>query len=134
MPPQRTADWMEQAHEDLSAARDMFSTHHYAWCCFLCHQAAEKALKAVLEHLRNPTSGHNLLKLLSVIQEILEVPDDVRRACTVLNRYYIPTRYPNAFPSGAPVRMFDERDAEEAIRYAEAVVFFAERATGATDS
>jgi len=125
---------MEQAREDLSAARDMFSTGHYAWCCFLCHQAAEKALKAVLEHLRSPMPGHNLLRLLSAISEALGVPEDVRRACTVLNRYYIPTRYPNAFPSGVPARMFDEQDAEEAIRYAEAVVGFAERATGITGS
>ncbi len=129
MVPQRTADWMEQAREDLSAAKDMLSTGHYAWCCFLCHQAAEKALKALLEHLRSPTPGHNLLRLLSVISSFIDVPGNVRRACTVLNRYYIPTRYPNAFPSGAPVHMFDRSDAEEAIRYAEEVIGFAERTT-----
>jgi len=100
---------MEQAWEDLRAAEDLLSTGHYAWCCFLCQQAAEKALKAVLEHLRTPAPGHNLLKLLSQIAELETVSETVQRACTVLNRYYIPTRYPSAFPNGAPVHMFDER-------------------------
>lgn len=78
----------------------------------------------------NPTIGHNLLALLSEISKHIEVPDEVRRASTILNRYYISTRSPNAFPSGAPIHMFDEKDAEEAIDYAEEILEFAEKATG----
>ncbi|HDJ26251.1 MAG TPA: HEPN domain-containing protein [Candidatus Bathyarchaeota archaeon] len=110
---------MEQAWEDLRAARDLLSTGHFAWCCFLCQQAAEKALKAVLEHLRRREPGHNLLRLLAAISNALGIPEEVRRACTVLNRYYIPAGYPSAFPSGAPVHMFDEQDARGALRYAD---------------
>ena len=130
MSPQRTRDWLEQARADLRAARDLLKAGHHAWCCFACQQAAEKALKAVLEHLRTPRPGHNLLELLAHISGQLQVPESVRRACVVLNRYYISTRYPNAFPSGAPVQMFDEQDAREALSHAQEVLAFAERATG----
>ncbi len=125
----RTADWLEQARGELKAAKDLYATANYAWCCFACQQAAEKALKAILEHLGTPTIGHNLLALLSEISKHIEVPNGVRRASTILNRYYISTRYPNAFPSGAPIHMFDEKDAEEAISYAEEILEFAEKAT-----
>jgi len=126
----RTADWLEQAKGELKAAKDLYATLNYAWCCFTCQQAAEKALKAILEHLGSPTIGHNLLALLNEVSKLTEVPDRVRRACTILNRYYIPTRYPNAFPSGAPIHMFDKRDAEEALSYAEEVLKFAREVTG----
>jgi HEPN domain-containing protein len=40
------------------------------------------------------------------------------------NRYYIPTRYPNGFPAGAPMDFYDKDTAEEAIEYAEAILAF----------
>lgn len=123
---------MEQAKGELKAAKDLYSTSNYAWCCFTCQQAAEKALKAVLEHLGRPTPGHNLIALAEEISKHLEVPKEVRDACRILNRYYIPTRYPNAFPSGAPIHMFNEDDALEALKLAEAVLNYARQATGIT--
>jgi HEPN domain-containing protein len=121
---------MEQADGELKAARDLYRTSNYAWCCFASQQAAEKALKAVLEHFGTPTGGHNLLVLISEIAGFIQTPADVERACRVLNRYYIITRYPNAFPSGAPIHMFGEEDAVEAMRHAEEVMEFARRVTG----
>lgn len=128
----RTVDWMEQAKGEFKAARDLYATSNYAWCCFTCQQAAEKALKAILEHLRTPTYGHNLLALVSEISKYIDVPKEVKDACRILNRYYIPTRYPNAFPSGAPIHMFNEEDAEEALKHLEKVIEYARRVTGIT--
>ncbi|MEM1545304.1 MAG: HEPN domain-containing protein [Candidatus Methanomethylicia archaeon] len=115
----RTVDWMEQAKGEFKAARDLFVTANYAWCCFTCHQAAEKALKAILEHFGSPTIGRNLLVLLAEVSKFVSISKNIENACRILNRYYIPTRYPNAFPSGAPVHMFNEDDAREALQYAE---------------
>ena len=126
----RTADWIEQAKGEFKAAKDLYSTNNYAWCCFTCYQASEKALKAILEHFRTPTIGHNLIVLVSEIAKFVDVPKAVRDACRILNRYYIPTRYPNAFPSGAPVHMFNEDDAREALKLAEVVLNFAKEVTG----
>ncbi len=44
-----------------------------------------------------------------------------------LDIYYIPSRYPNAYPSGAPVDKFDEEMAEEAVRFAAEINAFARK-------
>ena len=120
---------MEQAKGEIKAAKDLLNTSNYAWCCFTCQQAAEKALKAMLEYFGSPTIGHNLVALISEVSKFNHVPSEIESACRKLNRYYIPTRYPNAFPSGAPISMFDESDAKEAVKLAEKVIEFAERIT-----
>lgn len=128
----RVRDWMVQAEADLKAAEDLCRTGNYSWSCFVCHQAAEKALKAILEHLGTPTYGHNLIALASEVSSRHSIPKPVLDACRILNRYYIPTRYPNVFPSGAPVEMFNVEDAEEAIGLARGVVNHARKVTGFT--
>lgn len=123
---QRARDWLKEAQAELSAARDLYKGGHWSWCCFTCHQAAEKALKAICEHFRIPQFGHNLNFLLQAVESYVNVSDQLRRACAHLNRYYIPTRYPNAFDRGAPVDQFFEEDAREALKEAEEVVDFAQ--------
>jgi len=123
---------MRQAEEDLRAAETLYSGGNYAWCCFACQQVAEKSLKSILEYLGRPSRGHNLVRLLKEIEKHVSVPDSVRRACFVLNRYYVATRYPNAFSSGAPVEMFDSKDAEEALNYAREVLNYAKSILGYT--
>jgi HEPN domain-containing protein len=43
----RSLDWRHQAQADL--AQDQLSADgcHHEWACFVCHYAAEKALKAL---------------------------------------------------------------------------------------
>jgi HEPN domain-containing protein len=126
----RTRDWLDQAEGDLKAAADLRDTGNYAWSCFASQQSAEKSLKAILESLAIPSIGHNLLLLVSMISEKIEVPDSIKSACKRLNRFYIPTRYPNAFPGGAPVYMYDREDAFQALKDAEEVFNFARKVTG----
>lgn len=126
----RSPDWLAQARGELSAARHLFSGGHWAWCCFTCHQSAEKALKAILERFREPRLGHNLNDLCLGAERHVAVPHSVRQACARLNRLYIPTWYPDAFPSGTPVAQFFEDDACAAITDAEEVLHFVESALG----
>ena len=93
-------------------------------------QAAEKALKAVCERVRVARSGRNLNLLVRASAGQVAVPEDVRTACARLNRYYIPTRYPDAFDEGAPADQFFAADAQQAVRDAEEVVRFAVRLIG----
>jgi HEPN domain-containing protein len=44
-----------------------------------------------------------------------------------LDKLYIPTRYPNGLPSGAPADLFTPAEAAEAIRHAEVVLEFCRR-------
>lgn len=127
---QRSLDWLREAEGELQAAQDLYKHGHWSWCCFTCQQAAEKALKAIGEHFRQHLIGHNLNLLVQTLQNFIAVPESVRLACARLNRYYIPTRYPNAFDRGAPVDQFFEPDAREALEDARTVVDFARSVVG----
>ncbi|WP_259727911.1 MULTISPECIES: HEPN domain-containing protein [unclassified Synechococcus] len=43
----RSADWLHQALADLELATVGAEAGHHEWACFACHQAVEKALKAL---------------------------------------------------------------------------------------
>jgi len=120
----RSDDWLGQGRAELAAARDLFAAGHWAWCCFTSQQAAEKALKGALEHFRAGRPGHNLNELRQALEVHATVPTPIQEACARLNRHYIPTRYPDAFPSGMPVAQFFEPDAREALADAEEVIRF----------
>jgi HEPN domain-containing protein len=67
---QRVKDWLKEAEAELNAAEDLFKTKHWAWCCFTCHQSAEKSLKAICEYFRTPQFGHNLNILLQTVKNL----------------------------------------------------------------
>ncbi|RKY57110.1 MAG: hypothetical protein DRP94_09690 [Candidatus Latescibacterota bacterium] len=127
---QRAQDWLREAEAELDAAQSLLDGKHWSWCCFTCQQAAEKALKAVCEFLRIPQFGHNLNMLVQAIAAQRAVSDSIRTACARLNRYYIPTRYPNAFDRGAPADQFLEEDAHQALEDTREVVKFAQGIVG----
>lgn len=82
----RAKDWLREAEAELKAAGDLCRTENWSWCCFTAQQAAEKALKAVLEAKRSRKGGHNLNVLLEEVERFVEVPPGVREACRRLNR------------------------------------------------
>jgi len=41
-----------------------------------------------------------------------------------LDKYYIPTRYPNSFESGCPYEYFTRREAEDAVIYSRRIIEF----------
>ncbi len=122
----RDQDWLKEARGELAAAADLFRGGHWSWCCFTSQQAAEKALKAICHHFRDPQPGHNLNVLLQSVEQHVSTPQPVREACANLNRYYIGTRDPDAFSQGAPVEQFFEKDARTALAEAGEVMGFAE--------
>jgi HEPN domain-containing protein len=100
----------------------------YNWACFKAHQAAERALKALLWGVGVPRTGHSLTHLLNYIaQELgLRAPDDVRESCLVLDKHYVPTRYPNAWAEGTPEDYYFEGEAWSAIARARRVMEWVE--------
>jgi HEPN domain-containing protein len=82
-------------------------------------------LKAVCEHFRAPQFGHNLNLLLQAVETFVSVTESLHMTCARLNRYYILTRYPDAFDRGAPADQFFASDACQAIADAEEVIGFA---------
>ncbi|MBC7095449.1 HEPN domain-containing protein [Thermococcus sp.] len=50
--------------------------------------------------------------------------DDVFRAARILDRHYIPPRYPDAYVEGSPYEFYGVEDAEEAINAANTIINF----------
>ena len=90
----------------------MVAAGHFEWACFLSQQAAEKAVKARHEHEGAEAWGNTVAGLLA---ELPGAPARVLDAAKALDRHYIPTRYPNAHPEGAPGDLYRRRDAEAAL-------------------
>ncbi|MEK7385094.1 MAG: HEPN domain-containing protein, partial [candidate division NC10 bacterium] len=63
-----------------------------------------------------PVVGHSTFYLAKQCQEYDERFKKVLRAGKRLDALYIPTRYPNGLVEGVPYEVFDEEDAEEALK------------------
>lgn len=123
----RAKDWMNQAQRDLLHARRAQEVGHFDWACFAAHQAAEKAVKALYQSAGGDARGHSVWGLLDQLPAPLRPPADLAEAGRRLDRHFIPTRYPNAFPGGAPFERYTAADGEEAIRDAQRIVAFCAR-------
>jgi HEPN domain-containing protein len=120
--PNRAGDWFSQAERDLDHARASQRDGRHEWACFASHQAAEKALKALHLHHGQEAWGHVVARLLRE----LPVPYDkqLEDKAKVLDSFYVPTRYPNSHPEGAPYEHYGQLQSDEAIRYAGEIVEF----------
>lgn len=97
---------------------------HFEWACFLAQQAGEKAAKALHEAEGTEAWGHAVAGLLGGLED---VPTEVMEAARSLDKHYIPTRYPNTHPQGAPGDLYSARDAEAALADATMVLDHARR-------
>jgi HEPN domain-containing protein len=121
----RYIDWFRQAEADLRHARNSLDIGDYEWSCFAAHQAAEKALKAVFLKSGKDAWGHTVTVLIGNLPEGIEPPsENIINAARILDKYYIPTRYPNGFDSGAPTDFYTTEEARNAIEQAEGILEF----------
>lgn len=119
--------WMLSARKTLESATRDARAGDYNWACFKAHQAAEKALKALLWGLGEPAIGHSLTVLVEhLVQLGLPVSDRARELAARLSKFYTPTRYPDVWESGIPEDYYTESEAEEAIRWADEIINWAE--------
>jgi len=124
--PKRHADWLRQAKRDLEQARHAMAGGFHEWACFSAQQAAEKAVKALYQHLGADAWGHSVSALLSGLPKTAKAPPDLIDFGKSLDRHYIPPRYPNSFPQGIPGDYYTPREAEEALNHAQAILSFCE--------
>jgi len=116
--------WLKTAEEDLGAARGLLTIKKYSHACFIAQQCAEKAMKALWYALGDDPWGHSIRKLIE------EIPDKAARqklmanleAGNILDRYYIPTRYPNGLPDLTPGEVYLKKDADLCIRHARSIL------------
>lgn len=121
---ERSKDWIRQAERDLAVAEDLLGAEDFEWSCFVAQQAAEKGIKAVLQRLNASAWGHSVFELMRIISNKVEVNEELLNCARSLDRYYLPTRYPNGFESGSPYEYFTRRDAEDAIVCSRRIIKF----------
>ena len=126
MSPRSDSDrWMSQAQHDLAAAEHAASGDFHALACFLCQQSAEKAVAGYLfargaEHIW----GHALADLCEDAMQLDKSFDVIKSVAMLLDKYYLPTRYPTGLPGGVPHDVYDGIDSGRALEIAGDVLEF----------
>jgi HEPN domain-containing protein len=118
-------EWFKKATADIDFAKiGLKETQHYGQVCFLCQQAAEKYLKGLLEANRiKPPRIHSVATLATKCIKINRGFKNLVPKCKILDRYYIPTRYPVAVGL-----VFKKEDAQEALSIAYELIDLVENA------
>ncbi len=108
--------WFLQAQADLQDAAFNLRGAKFNLVCFLAQQVAEKFLKSYLYFIgiENPW-GHSVAELCALACRFDKGFASIRKAGALLDKYYIPTRYPNGLPGGIPKDAFDKEDAQKAM-------------------
>ena len=116
--------WFNEAENTFKSAVVDKENGFYNWCCFKCHQATEFALKALLYGLGLTPFGHSLTKLTNDLKNQKIDINLILTSCKKLDLHYIPSRSPNAHPTGSPFEYHDDNIAEEALTNAKKIMNF----------
>ena len=127
--PCRWKDWLVQAERDLEQAAASRRDGRHEWACFAAHQAAEKAVKALHLARGQEAWGHVVARLLAELP--VGVPQHLVERAHVLDTYYVPARYPNGHPEGAPFEHYGPLQSGQGIDFAGDVLSFVREALAA---
>ena len=119
---ERSKDWFAQAERDLEQAKSSQKEGRHEWACFAAQQSAEKAAKALHMFLKQEAWGHVIARLLHELP--ITVSEDLMDKAKVLDGFYIPTRYANGHPEGAPFEHYGKIQSKDAINYAGEILKF----------
>ncbi|MFH7835458.1 MAG: HEPN domain-containing protein [Candidatus Aenigmatarchaeota archaeon] len=116
--------WLKQAEHNLKVAENNLKAEFYSDACFMAEQTAQIALKSFIIYCKNRLirehSVQELAKISAQYDKDFEKFIDYGK---ILDRYYIPTRYPDALPGHAvPYTLYTEKDAQEALSFAREIV------------
>ena len=96
--------------------------------CFIAQQSGEKALKACLYATgKRRVIGHSLFEMANELVENEKSFQEIMNETRKLDRFYIPTRYPNGLPGGSPFQIYTERDLTEAFEDLKKVIDFTDK-------
>jgi HEPN domain-containing protein len=118
--------WFQTAESDLETARVLHDNRRYAHACFHAQQAAEKAVKSIWYLRAGDPWGHSVQRLIDDLRHfdagLFENVRDLLPVGSKLDKYYIPTRYPNGLPDLVPDLAYFEDDASTAIALSEKLI------------
>lgn len=117
-PPDGLNRWLAFAHDDLRMARLARDEGLFNQVCFHAQQAVEKMLKGMIAaDAQVPPKTHKIADLLPLVANAPIAA--FKQELILLDRHYIPTRYPEQLPGMLPEGMPDEEDAHQALQTAE---------------
>jgi HEPN domain-containing protein len=120
-----TNNWFEFAEDDLKMAEAALKGKIYNQTCFHSQQGVEKMLKGFLRtHGKSIPKTHFLDDLLNLCIEIDNSFSGLKEKCLKLDKYYIPTRYPDALPGTLPEGLPEKKDAQEALSFLREITDF----------
>lgn len=119
--------WFSQARHNLKSSKSDAEDGDYDWACFKAQQAAEISIKALIVSLGKIVRGHSVFDLLKALEDFgIVVTEDLLKCAKKLDKFYIPTRYPDAIGLGSPFENFDEDDFKIALTCSESILLFIE--------
>lgn len=115
--------WLEQAEHNLAVAKHNLKGGFHSDACYMAEQTAQVALKAfIIANKRRHVWEHSVQELARLCSQYDKDFAGLVEAGKILDRYYIPTRYPDALASPAvPYKTYTKKDAIEAISLAEKI-------------
>jgi HEPN domain-containing protein len=91
----------------------------------LCRPAGgRKGSQSIAPAIKTGSLGPLVARLLRELPQQITVPTEIVEKGRVLDNFYIPTRYPNSHPSGAPFEHYGTIQSEQAIQYAREILEF----------
>jgi HEPN domain-containing protein len=115
--------WLAYARDDATAAKSLVSEDLWNLVCFHAQQATEKVLKAFLRaRTGDVPKVHSLAKLIELCAKIDRTFMRHKSTALLLDRYYIPVRYPESAPGILPEGLPEKKDALQAIRQMQRVI------------
>ncbi len=75
-------------------------------------------------HLGQEAWGHVIAKLLMELPDEIVVDKELLEKAKVLDNFYIPSRYPNSHPEGAPFEHYGPLQSKEAVKHASEIIEF----------
>jgi HEPN domain-containing protein len=121
-------NWFTQAMVELEDAIELGKRNRYYLALFLYQQATGKVLKAFLFFKgEEELFTHSVKDLIDIAIAYDKDFEKVKKAKD-LDRYYIPTRYPNAIAGNVPSEFFDKpEECEQAQKLARSVIELVEK-------
>lgn len=113
-----TLEWLHKAESDFLFAEASLRelSGFYSQICVLCHDSAEKYLKSfIIYNGSRPDRTHDLFVLVNECSTFNNDMVRLNEACSVLNDFYTPLKYPSHYPE------ISREQAEEALSAARSI-------------
>ena len=114
--------WLKFCDEDLKAADATLDGGVFSAACFHAQQAVEKAIKAILAAKTGRIPRDHSILRLTEMSEDKELFEKHKGELEFLDKFYVPTRYPDALPGSLPEGLPGREDAEKAVESAKEIV------------